>query len=147
MHICLSPVRCALSSEWAFQTAKRPAGKFPISQCSVQCRLTTEGSEIHSCGKTAFSLSLFLPGSLSFPHPLHPAPSLSVSPDESEQRWKAFRNAGRQAVLYRNLTWGRWKPAGKLGIECRGRRWEEEKDRIEFWERKEQKGSMGQERE
>jgi len=122
-----SQERCALSSSL---TAKRPSGKCPISQCSVQCRLTTQGSEIHSC-RPPQPPSLSLSPLLSF--------TLSVSPDELEQRWKAFRNAGRQAVLYSNLTWGRWKPAGKLGIELAGERWEEEDDRIEFWERKKQK--------
>lgn len=52
------------------QTAKRPAGIFPISPwCSVHCRLTTEGSEIHKHSSTAFfslSLSVSLSFSLSF---------------------------------------------------------------------------------
>lgn len=123
---CISVPSEVCSQPWVgvSQTAKRLAGKFPISQYSVQSGLTTKGSEIHSC--TTTQLSLFLQASstfsLFFPHPFSPTPSLSVSPDESEQRWKAFRNAGRQTVLYSNLTWGRWKPAGKLGIEWEGRK-------------------------
>lgn len=123
-------VPCVVCSQlWVgvSQTAKRPAGKFPISQCSVQRRLTTKGSEIHSCTTARLSPRVsfsFLPFSLCPPLFLTLSsttpPALSVSPDESEQRWKAFGNAGRQAVLYSNLTWGRWKPAGKLGIEREG---------------------------
>ena len=119
------------------QTAKRPAGKFPISQCSVLCGLTTEGSEIHSCSTTQLTLSL----------PSSPfSPSLSVSLDESEQRWKAFRNAGRQAVLYSNLTWGRWKPAGKLGIERAGRKVRGRGGQDRVLGKKEWKGEIGRER-
>lgn len=102
-HIFPSPVWRALSSELAFCTQPRdPAGKFPISQCSAECRLTTKGSEIHrrtaawlSPLVSSLFLSFFLPPSSSFPHPvflrhtpspLHPMLSPSVSPDESEQR-------------------------------------------------------------
>lgn len=86
-HTCQSPVRCALSF-WVgvSQPAKTPVGKFPISpRCSVQCKLTTKGSEIHSHSKTQASLScsialslsltpsivyLSLSQSLSLPHPV-----------------------------------------------------------------------------
>lgn len=84
MYVCayLSVPSEVCSQLWVgvSQTAKRPTGKFPISTwCSVQCRLTTEGSEIQSQYNTAFSLSLSLsPNILS----LALSPQMNRSRDE-----------------------------------------------------------------
>lgn len=126
---CIPSEVCSQFWVGVSQTAKRPTGKFPIS--TLQCRLTTKGSEIHSTAQHSLLSASLRPSAspnilcnfliLCSPQPL--IHSLSVSPDESEQRWKAFRNAGRQTVLYSNLTWRRWKPAGMLGIELGWERW------------------------
>lgn len=98
-YSCVPSEVCSQLWVGVSQTAKRPAGKFPISPwCSVQCRLTSEGSEIHN---TASSLSLSLLASsailsLSISLALSSLPSLSPQMNQSRDEKLSGMLADRQ---------------------------------------------------
>lgn len=125
------------------QTAKRPTGIFPIS--SLQCRLTTKGSEIHSTTQVWRFPSISM--SLCFQkYPLQcslsPLPSTYPLFSLCPPRWiraemKSFQECW-QTVLYSNLTWARWKSTGMLGIEREGKV-KKQNDRISLGEERRRK--------